>query len=105
MTKNQLKSTTSLNIHSKLNQIQAQIKELIRTEENKFQKYFFFNECQVLQLLKPLLDKYQLTLLISDDISQPFVHEKDGKEHYVKYLKRLEIIDCEQPENKLYFHF
>jgi hypothetical protein len=105
MTKNQLKSTTSLDIHSKINLIQAQIKELVRTEENKFQKYFFFNECQVLQLLKPLLEKYHLTLLISDDISQPFLHEKDGKEHYVKYLKKLEIVDAENPEQKLLFHF
>jgi hypothetical protein len=96
---------TSLNIYTKLQKIQAQIKELIRTEENKFQKYFFFNECQVLQLLKPLLDKYQLTLLLSDDISQPFIHEKDGKEHYVKYLKKLEIIDCEQPASSLLLHF
>jgi hypothetical protein len=105
MTKNQLKSTTSLDIHFKINLIQAQIKELVRTEENKFQKYFFFNECQVLQLLKPLLEKYHLTLLISDDISQPFLHEKDGKEHYVKYLKKLEIVDAENPEQKLLFHF
>ena len=38
------------------NQIKIKIKELIRTEENKFKKkYFFFNELQVLQLLKPLL--------------------------------------------------
>ncbi|WNE39959.1 MAG: hypothetical protein GBAus27B_000026 [Mycoplasmataceae bacterium] len=63
----------SANIHFKLNQIQAEIKELIRTEENKFQKYWFFNECQVLQLLKPLLEKYKLTLLLSDDTSQPLV--------------------------------
>src|SRR4051812_20453832 len=93
------------NIYTKLQSIQTQIKELIRTEENKFQKYFFFNELQVLQLLKPLLEKYKLTLLLSDDISQPFIHEKDGKEHYVKYLKKLEIIDTENPESRLLFNF
>src|SRR3954471_19678436 len=85
----------TINIYQKLQKIQSEIKELIRTEENKFQKYFFFNELQVLQLLKPLLEKYKLTLLLSDDTSQPFIHEREGKEHFVKYLKRLEIVDCE----------
>jgi hypothetical protein len=94
-----------MNIYTKLQLIQSEIKELIRTEENKFQKYFFFNELQVLQLLKPLLEKYQLTLLLSDDITQPFIHEKDGKEHYVKYLKKLEIVDSESPEQILSFNF
>ena len=94
-----------LNIYAKLNKIQAKIKELIRTEENKFQKYFFFNELQVLQHLKPLLAEYKLTLLISDDISQSFIHEKEGKEHYVKYLKKLEIVDSENPEQRLLFNF
>ena len=93
------------NIYTKLQLIQSEVKELIRTEENKFQKYKFFNELQVLKLLRPLLSKYQLTILLSDDISQPFIHEKDGKEHYVKYLKKLEIIDSENPDNKLLFNF
>jgi hypothetical protein len=97
--------TATINIYTKLQKIQSEIKELIRTEENKFQKYFFFNELQVLKLLKPLLEKYKLTLLLSDDISQPFIHEREGKEHFVKYLKKLEIIDTESPENKLLFNF
>ncbi|CAG8456794.1 27247_t:CDS:2 [Gigaspora margarita] len=66
------------NIYTKLHLIQSEVKELIRTEENKFQKYKFFNELQVLKLLRPLLTKYQLTILLSDDISQPFIHEKDA---------------------------
>src|ERR1700741_3656871 len=94
-----------LNIYIKLQKIQSETKELIRTEKNKFQNYFFFNELQILQLLKPLLNKYQLTILLSDDTSQPFVHEKDGKEHYVKYLKKLEIVDTENPDSRLLFNF
>ena len=94
-----------LNIYTKLQLIQSEIKELIRTEENKFQKYKFFNELQVLKLLRPLLNKYKLTLLLSDDISQPFIHEKDGKEHFIKYLKKLEIVDVESPEQRLLFNF
>ena len=94
-----------LNIYTKLLKIQSEIKELIRTEENKFQKYFFFNELQILQLLKPLLKNYNLVILLSDDTSQPFIHEKDGKEHFIKYLKKLEIVDTEIPENRLLFNF
>ena len=60
---------------------------------------------QVLKLLRPLLNKYKLTLLLSDDISQPFIHEKDGKEHFIKYLKKLEIVDSENPEQRLLFNF
>jgi ERF superfamily len=93
------------NIYLKLQSIQSEIKELIRTEENKFQKYKFFNELQVLKLLRPLLNKHKLVLLLSDDISQPFIHEKDGKEHFVKYLKKLEIVDTESPEQRLLFNF
>ena len=94
-----------LNIYIKLQKIQSETKELIRTEENKFQKYKFFNELQVLKLLKPLLNKYQLIILLSDDTSQPFIHEKEGKEHFIKYLKKLEIIDTENPDSKLLFNF
>jgi hypothetical protein len=120
--KEKVAKETPLNIYTKLQLIQSEVKELIRTEENKFQKYKFFNELQVLKLLRPLLSKYQLAILLSDDISQPFIHEKDGKEHYVKYLKKLEIVDCEaigsalprkgqqivdseNPDQKLLFNF
>ena len=68
-----------LNIYTKLQSIQSEIKELIRTEENKFQKYKFFNEFQVLDQLKRLLNKHKLILLLSDDTTQPFIHEKMAK--------------------------
>ncbi|MCE8163074.1 MAG: ERF family protein [Candidatus Moeniiplasma glomeromycotorum] len=83
------------NIYTKLQRIQSQIGELRRTEKNKFQNYHFFNELQVLRLLKPLLKEHNLLLLPSDDASQPFLEEKDGKEYRVKYLKKLEIVDRE----------
>jgi len=38
-----------LNIYTKLQLIQSEVKELVHTEENKFQKYKFFNELQVLK--------------------------------------------------------
>jgi hypothetical protein len=97
------------NIYVKLQKIQNRIGELRRTEKNKFQNYFFFNELQVLRLLKSLLEEHKLLILFSDDITQPLIHEKDGKEHHVKYLKRLEIVDCEadnlKEEGKLSFTF
>ena len=105
MTKKQEKETSNLNIYQKLHLLQSEIKELIRTEENKFQKYKFFNELQVLKLLRPLLNKHKLILLLSDDTTQPFIHEKDGKEHFIKYLKKLEIIDSEDPSQRLSFNF
>src|SRR5439155_3524966 len=94
-----------LSIYTKLQLIQSEVKELIRTEENKFQKYKFFNELQVLKQLRVLLNKHKLILLLSDDTTQPFIHEKEGKEHFVKYLKKMEIIDSENPEQKLSFNF
>src|SRR6266480_3967713 len=94
-----------INIYTKLQKIQSEIKELVRTEENKFQKYKFFNELQVLKLLKPLLEKFKVVILLNDDTSQPFIHEKDGKEHFIKYLKKLEVVDAEAPENRLIFSF
>ena len=94
-----------LNIYTKLQLIQSEVKELVRTEENKFQKYKFFNELQVLKQLRDLLNKHKLILLLSDDTTQPFIHEREGKEHFVKYLKKMEIIDSENPEQKLSFSF
>src|SRR6266513_6156924 len=94
-----------LNIYTKLQSIQYKVKEIIRTEENKFQKYKFFNELQVLKQLRDLLNEHKLILLLSDDTSQPFIHEKEGKEHFVKYLKKMEIIDSENPEQRLLFNF
>src|SRR4051794_16650415 len=93
------------NIYQKLQSIQGQIGSLVRTEENKGQKYSFFNEKQVLKLLKPELEKKQLVLLLSDDETQPFIHEREGNMHYLKYLKKLEIIDSNQPTNHLTFKF
>ncbi|CAG8702295.1 7536_t:CDS:1, partial [Ambispora gerdemannii] len=85
MTKKPSQPTTTPNIYHKLHLIQAQIKELIRTEKNPHQNYFFFNELQVLQLLKPLLEKHQLTILLSDDDSKEFTCEQLGKMYFVKY--------------------
>lgn len=88
------------NIYRKLYSIQNSVKELVRTEENKFQNYHFFNEFQVLKVLKTLLKEHKLLILLSDETTQPFIHEKSdsSREHFVKYLKKMEIIDIEENE-------
>jgi len=82
------------NIHNKLFHIQHEAKE-----PNDF------SHSEILKSLEPLLKKYKLTLLLSNDNSQPFIHEKKDKEHFIKYLKRVEIMDNENPKDKLLFNF
>ena len=94
-----------LNIYIKLQLVQKEVGELIRTEENKFQKYKFFNELQVLHLLKPLLDKYQLTILLSDEESQDFFCESVGNMYLVKYQKKCQLINSENPTEQLTYYF
>ena len=104
MTKKSEKETTP-NIYQKLQLIQSQIKELIRSEENKFQKYKFFNELQVLTLLKPLLEKYKLTILFSDEESKDFTCESVGNMYLVKYQKKCLLINSENLEEQLTYYF
>ena len=90
-----------LNLYHKIHLIQTQIKELIRTEENDYQDYKFFNELQVLNLLKPFLLQHKLTLLLSDDETKDFSSELAGKMYLVKYGKKCQIIDYENPSEIL----
>jgi ERF superfamily len=105
MTKKEINPTTTPNLHQKLQLIQSEIKELIRTEENKFQKYKFFNELQVLQLLKPLLAKQQVTILLSDDENKEFTCEAVGNMWLVKYGKKCLLTDSSNPSDQLTFAF
>jgi hypothetical protein len=88
-----------LSIYKKLWTIQNEIKKVVRREENKFQKYYFFNELQVLKLLKPLLEKYRVAIFLTDDSKEPFFCEQKGNFFLVRYLKRLDIIDVEEKPN------
>ncbi len=82
------------NIHTKLFNIQHEIKEPSD-----------YNHSEILKLLNPLLEKQKLTLTLSNDDTQPFTHEKVDEEHIIKYLKKVEIADKENPNNKLFFNF
>ncbi|CAG8846766.1 39947_t:CDS:2, partial [Gigaspora margarita] len=84
-TDNQTMVNKNNSIYNKLWAIQNEVKKIVRNEENKFQKYYFFNELQVLKILKPLLNKHQLIILLSDDENKEFTCEQVGNMYLVKY--------------------
>ncbi|CAI2172556.1 17520_t:CDS:2 [Funneliformis geosporum] len=84
-----------IGIYEKVRLIQEKIKKLSKTEKNVGQNYDFFNEKEILDNLKPLLSEYKLSIHASDDPSQPFFFERNLNTVYVRYLKKIEIIDCE----------
>ena len=96
-----------MNIYQKIFAIQQDPKmaRLVRTEFNKFQNYHYFTESQILSKLRPLLKEKRLILLFSDNKEQGFIHEKIEKEHIVKYIKKVEIIDIDKPEDRLVEEF
>src|SRR4051812_32983808 len=89
------------NIYKKLQEVQKEATKLIKDKSNEFHKYKYFNEEQCLQLLKPLLDKHNIAYEAKDDPSQPFIHEREGKTHFVKYLKRFTLVDADNPTDKI----
>ena len=97
MENNELKAS---GIWQKIWSIQKESKRLIKDEKNKFQNYNYFEESQVLGILKPLLERYRLGMMICDDDSQPFQHEREGTNHYIKYLKKMELVDLDNQETQ-----
>jgi hypothetical protein len=83
-----------MSIYKKIFYIQSEIEKLIKDETNKFQKYQYFTEYQILNKLKPLLKKYKLALLMSDE-DQTLEYFKEEREYLIKYLKRVRIVDTE----------
>src|SRR5258706_3210948 len=88
-----------LNIYQKIGKVQAEIGKIIRDEINRYQNYSYFEEFQVLSRLKPLLEKYNLILITSDNTDLGYIHEKIDKEHYVKYSKKVELIDTDSEKS------
>ena len=95
------------NIYQKLQLIQSNIRQLTKTEENKFQKYKYVSEYEILKVLRPLLTAQNLTLTFSDEINNPFSFhsEKVEKEWIVKYLKKMMLTNAENPEQQLSYYF
>jgi hypothetical protein len=67
------------NIHQKLQIIQNKIGQLAKTEENKFQKYKYVPEYEILKVLKPLLNEQSLTLTFDDDEEELKTQERETK--------------------------
>ena len=109
--KSTLKTMENKGLITKIGKIQADIKDLVKDEKNKHQFYKYFEESQVLKILKPLLKENKLTMIISDDDTQPLQWEKEkgisksGSEitnHYLRYLKKMEISDQETGQTLIY---
>ncbi|CAG8472400.1 11194_t:CDS:2 [Ambispora gerdemannii] len=83
---------------TKIGKIQGAIGSLVKDEAIKstHTNYKYFEESQVLKSLKPLLTEQKLTMIISDDDTQPLQWEKEGNQHFLRYLKKMEISDYEQ---------
>ena len=93
------------NIYQKLQLIQTKFTTGInKTKENKFQKYKYFDENSILEQLKPHLEAEKLLLIFSDD-STSFSKEKIEKEWIVNYLKKLEVINTENTNERLIYFF
>lgn len=89
-------------LKTKIWRIQNEIGSLVKDELNKFQNYRYFDEAQILKILKPLLAKHELAIIISDDETQPFIHEREGTNHFLKYLKKMEITDLKSGQSQVF---
>lgn len=94
-----------LNIYQKLQLVQQQIGQLKKDQLNKFQNYKYVSEYDILRTLRPLLNQQNLLLIFSDETSSEFLFNKQEKEWTVKYLKKMVIINCENPTEQLTFNF
>ena len=72
-----LKLVMNNNIYQKLQLVQTNIGQLTKTEENKFQKYKYVSEYEILKALRPLLEQERLTLTFSDEINNPFSFQSE----------------------------
>lgn len=75
-----------MNIHEKLNQIQTQLKAP-KNQKNNFGGYMYRSCSDILEGVKPLLKKYNVCILLSDDILPV------NDEIYV--IATATLLDCE----------
>ena len=78
-----------MNIYEKLLNIQNELKAP-KNQHNNFGNYDYRSCEDILEAVKPLLDKYKLTLTISDEIVQI------GNRYYVKATAKLIDVKIEQ---------
>jgi len=89
-------------LNAKIGNIQKDIESLVKDEKNKNLNYKYFEESQILKVLKPLLEREKLTLKISDDDTQPLQWDKEGSKHFLRYLKKMEVCDQESEETEIF---
>ena len=89
-------------LNAKIGNIQKDIESLVKDEKNKNLNYKYFEESQILKILKPLLEREKLTLKISDDDTQPLQWDKEGSKHFLRYLKKMEVCDQESKETEIF---
>ena len=97
--------TKKANIWQRIWAVQSEVKPLIKDELNKFQNYKYFEEEQVLKVLNPLLKKYRLGVILSENVNVPVVYEEKEKQINIKYQKRLELINIDKPDEKLEYFY
>lgn len=85
--------------------IQKEVKELVKDEENKHQHYKFFEESQILKILKPLLEKYRVRMVISDDLTQPFIYQREEKKHFIQYAKIMKLTNWDKLDEVETYNF
>lgn len=101
----EIKREQKLNLWQKIGKVQSEVNNLKKTELNKFQNYNYFTELQVLEILRPLLKKYELSILISDVSSSEFKTRKEGNNYLVEFLKECELINCDNEEERISLNF
>jgi len=92
------------NIYTKLQIIQSKFKHLTKTQENKFQKYKYVPEYEILKVLKPLLTETKLTLTFGDT-ENSFSSERTEKGWAVKYCKQVILTNTENTQEQLTYYF
>jgi len=65
----------------------------------------YFEEEQVLKVLNPLLKKYRLGVILSENVNVPITYEEKEKTINVKYQKRLEVVNIDNPSEKLEYFY
>lgn len=90
-----LNDGSKLNIYQKLLEVQTELK-VKKERENKFADFNFRSAEDILREVKPILKKYNLLLLLQDELVQM------GNAMYIKAT--AQIIECDSPNAKVETH-